>query len=302
LTTGWGTCASTDQEGQARNLAPACFRSGAARCDHRPLQQRDPHRSHRGRTPVPSTPGAAAVAPASPRVTGERPGATRAPAPTGQPASGRRTTGEASRRRARSEVARTRTPPTRRRHPHRQRLPARPASRYLTFTTSPPSPPLTPDCLVLLYFLLLLTLDPLPLAAAPPPALPPHAWAALQIYLAGRGRGVQRVSGGPPFLECPGAERKEGRRWGGGSLISKDQQLEINTHEAGSRTRRVHLRARAVGSRESVRGLSALVDGRSGFGRDPASHERMFVPGGGARLALRSHWRFLLSPHYSIGS
>jgi hypothetical protein len=39
---------------------------------------------------------------------------------------------------------------------------------------------------------------------------------------------------------------------------------------AGSRTRRVHLRARAVGSRESVRGLSALVDGRSGFGRDPA--------------------------------
>jgi hypothetical protein len=137
----------------------------------------------------------------------------------------------------------------------------------------------------------------------PASGLPPFTpGLSCPVFVCRSRKGGPARSGGPPFLESPGAQRNKGRRRGGGPLISKDQQLEINTHEAGSRTRRVHLRARAVGSRESVRGLSALVDGRSGFGRDPASHERMFVPGGGARLALRSHWRFLLSPHYSIGS
>jgi hypothetical protein len=38
-----------------------------------------------------------------------------------------------------------------------------------------------------------------------------HAWAGLPGLLAGRGRGVQRVSGGPPFLESPALERNLGR-------------------------------------------------------------------------------------------
>jgi len=48
------------------------------------------------------------------------------------------------------------------------------------------------------YLSLILMLQHLPLAAAPPPALPLLAWAACQIYLAGRGRGVQREAVDPP--------------------------------------------------------------------------------------------------------
>ena len=44
--------------------------------------------------------------------------------------------------------------------------------------------------------------------------------------------GVQREAVDPPFLESPGAERKLGRRWGGGPLISKHQHLEINIKQS----------------------------------------------------------------------
>ena len=78
-----------------------------------------------------------------------------------------------------------------------------------------------PDCLLLLfYFLLILMLAHLLLAAAPPPALPLLAWAALPD-LSGRSRkGGPARSGGPPFLESQGGERKLGRRRGGGPVIS----------------------------------------------------------------------------------
>jgi hypothetical protein len=44
--------------------------------------------------------------------------------------------------------------------------------------------------------------------ASDPPNITPGL--ACPVYLAGRGRGVQRVSGGPPFLEGPGVKRDLG--------------------------------------------------------------------------------------------
>jgi hypothetical protein len=82
----------------------------------------------------------------------------------------------------------------------------------------------------------------------PPPRLrPSHHMPGLpcKFFLAGRGRGVQRVSGGPPFLESPGDERRGVRRRGGGPLISKDQHQEINTRRSTcNRNVRLHTRRR----------------------------------------------------------
>ena len=86
---------------------------------------------------------------------------------------------------------------------------------------------------VLYFLILMLVLVPITLAAAPPPAYLLHAWAGLPgVCLAGRGRGVQRVSAGPPFLERPGVKRNLSRRPGGGPLISQDQRQEINGHRS----------------------------------------------------------------------
>ena len=84
-------------------------------------------------------------------------------------------------------------------------------SLYVTSTTSRLAlAPLT--ALPFSYSLLILMPVTIPLAAAPPPAFQPHAWAALPapVCFASRGRGVQRVSGGPPFLESPGVKRNLG--------------------------------------------------------------------------------------------
>ena len=75
--------------------------------------------------------------------------------------------------------------------------------------------------LVLYFLILMLVLVPITIAAAPPPAFHLHAWAGLPgVCLAGRGRGVQRVSGGPPFLESPGVKPNPSRRRGGGVFVS----------------------------------------------------------------------------------
>src|SRR3954463_6384185 len=73
------------------------------------------------------------------------------------------------------------------------------------------------------------------LAAAPPPAFhPSRLGCPARCLFAGRGRGVQRVSGGPPFLESPGTERNPGRRWGGGPVdlqasTPRDQHPEVDS-------------------------------------------------------------------------
>ena len=102
-----------------------------------------------------------------------------------------------------------------------------------TPASSPSPSPLWLPYLVLYFLILMLVLVPITLAAAPPPAYHLHAWASLPgVCLAGRGRGVQRVSAGPPFLERPGVKRNLSRRRGGGPLISQDQRQEINGHRS----------------------------------------------------------------------
>ena len=84
-----------------------------------------------------------------------------------------------------------------------------------------------PDCLPCLYSLLILLLDHLPLAAAPPPALP-HL-PGLPPDLSGRSRkGGPARSGGPPFLESPGGMRVFGPEAGRRPVDLQDQQLQIN--------------------------------------------------------------------------
>jgi hypothetical protein len=103
--------ASIARDASARRANPIGVLPVQLRCRHPPL--------------------ATAVAPAVPCVTGERPGARAPLAPPGKP---RQAEGERPEKRRDDEhaleVAHTRTAPTRRRHPQRQRLPARPASRF----------------------------------------------------------------------------------------------------------------------------------------------------------------------------
>jgi len=107
-------------------------------------------------------------------------------------------TGQASRRRTTHPRPRTTsTTNTRhaRRHPHRVTAPALPHLHDLHHL--PARPPLTAFP-VLLLPLLILILDNLLLAAAPPPAQTATCLGCPQIYLAGRGRGVQREAVDPP--------------------------------------------------------------------------------------------------------
>jgi hypothetical protein len=73
-----------------------------------------------------------------------------------------------------------------------------------------------PDCLLFFYLLLILLLDHLLLAAAPPPALPLLPGLP-QIYLAGRGRGVQREAVDPPSSK---AQALSGI-WAGGGAAAR---------------------------------------------------------------------------------
>ena len=151
--TGSVTRASTDQEGQARNLAPASSRSGAARCPPPPTPtSANPSESSRSGSNA-DHPGRDRERACVPRVTGERSGAQRARARSGEPggARRRRATGEASRRRAhvrgRAHTSTANHDDTLDDIPNRAtRLPL--PSRYLTFPTSHrlPARP-TPDCL-----------------------------------------------------------------------------------------------------------------------------------------------------------
>jgi hypothetical protein len=70
-------------------------------------------------------------------------------------------------------------------------------------------------------------------AAAPPPAQPHHAGAALPVYLAGRGRGVQREAVDPPSskAQAPSQTRPEAGRPPDGLLrrTPRDEHQEANT-------------------------------------------------------------------------
>ena len=114
-----------------------------------------------------------------------RPGGHRLPAgsasrPGGQPrhAAGE-PTGQPSRRRATRPRSRTTTPRTRRRHLRRSPRPRNPAPPATSPSrSSPTSRRDPPDCLLLVLPPAHPHARPLLLAAAPPPALPLHAWAA----------------------------------------------------------------------------------------------------------------------------
>jgi hypothetical protein len=82
-------------------------------------------------------------------------------------------------------------------------------------------------------------LRPFLLAAAPPPAflLSRLGCPARCLFCRSRKGGPAR-SGGPPFLESPGAQRNLGRSRGGGPLNSEPQQPEINTHRSTSTDQR----------------------------------------------------------------
>ena len=198
--------------------------------------------------------GAAAVHPGRDRgcacvagVTGESPRARARPRSRGPAgASGRRATGEASRRRAPSEVAHTTstvnttTTPLDDTPDRATRLPltARPASLYPLPATSPSRPPPPSARPPLLPCSLLLPSGPhaRPTSACRRPASgPPATCLGCPADLSGRSRkGGPARSGGPPFLESPGLMRDLGRRWGGGPLISKHQHQEINTRRSTS--------------------------------------------------------------------
>jgi hypothetical protein len=63
-----------------------------------------------------------------------------------------------------------------------------------------------------------------------PASGPPTTCLGCPADLSGRARkGGPARSGGPPFLESPGAQRNLCRRRGGGPMISKHQHQEINT-------------------------------------------------------------------------
>ena len=230
------TCASTDQGGTQRRIWPPFFRRRLAAP---PPTRRDAELAaavgrrarRRGRAGAPRAPAAAAAA-----------GAARSRRPAGSrrtlPASDRtsdETASNASRGRApRRTTNTTTTPSTTPRPRDPPPLPHPP-------TSSPAFPrdrPLT--AFSVSYFLLILMLDHLLLAAAPPPALPLHAWAALPRFIWQVEEGGSSAKRWTPLPRKPRRERNLGRRRGGGPLISKDQHQETNTrdHHAHSWTPR----------------------------------------------------------------
>ena len=100
---------------------------------------------------------------------------------------------------------------------------------------------------------------PLPLAAAPPPALPPHAWAALQIYLAGRGRGVQREAVDPPSSK---AQAPSQTRAGGGAAARSPPRT--NTKRRTPRT-----------EHPEANGLTDTLGGDFAYLPDPGPDDRL---------------------------
>jgi hypothetical protein len=122
---------------------------------------------------------------------------------------------------------------------------------------------------------------------------PPQPWAALPGLLGRSRKGgpAQRV--GPPFLESPGAERNRGWRRGGGVLLSKDQQAEINTQRS-TRGRGAHAPGPATIPRQRI-GFAL----RHGMRRCPAPEKwRAAVSGRWEGTALtQSRERGSESPH-----
>jgi len=153
----------------------------------------------------------------------------------GHPAvAGGERTGNARRRRAhiRGRAHRTQNTTTRSTTVTRPRepLPASSPSR-------PSRAPRAPDCLPRLLLPAHPDLRP-PSACRRPASGPPANLPGLPcpISLASRGRGVQRVSGGP-FLGSPGVMRNLGRRRGGGPLVSYDRHLQTDTNKPMPRGR-----------------------------------------------------------------
>jgi hypothetical protein len=217
------TRASTDQEGQARTLAPASSRSGAARCDHRPLQPRDPHQRPpvRLRCRPPRAQPRLRPRPAPDPASGR---ARTSAARGGRPARARRrrATGEASRRRASSEVAHTTntantttTPTT----THPDRATRLPLPHHHDLPRPPRAPPLTALRSSTSFSS---SCSTRPHSACRRPASgPPATCLGCPKDLSGRSRkGGPARSGGPPFLESPGVKPTLGRRRGGGPVIS----------------------------------------------------------------------------------
>ena len=69
----------------------------------------------------------------------------------------------------------------------------------------------------------------LPACRRPASGLPPFTpGLPCPVFVCRSRKGGPARSGGPPFLESPGAERNQGRRRGGGPLISKHQHQEAN--------------------------------------------------------------------------
>lgn len=118
-------------------------------------------------------------------------------------------------------------------------------SHYTTWTTFR-LPRRAPDCPPRLLLHPHPHHRPIPLAAAPPPALTATCLGCPAISIGRSRKGGPARSGGPPFLESPGVVRTRGRRRGGGPLMSKfnawrstrgRQHVEINTRQHGSRRR-----------------------------------------------------------------
>ena len=128
---------------------------------------------------------------------------------------------ESARQRKRDHDPHTRAP-RHTRPPHRRASESTPpnSSYSLTFPTAP-SVPLTAPLTAPLTSSLTLLVFPAPPSLATlcrRPASGPHSsppGAGLPRFVwAGRGRGSQRVSGGPPILESPGAKPNPGREAG----------------------------------------------------------------------------------------
>jgi hypothetical protein len=272
------TSDSPDQEERAPNLAPTS--SVLGRGDHAAGSSPQPctpstvvaaDASRPPRTPVRRTArrradGADRHGPLRPAAKARKRRASRTSVKTANDASElthtTSTTNPTTSRSTTSPTARPRSPLPPLHHPHRTSLRDPPLTAF---------PVLHPDHPILDY---------LPLAAAPPPALPLHAWAAPD--LSGRSRkGGPARSGGPPFLESPGAEPNPGRRRGGGPLTSEFnawrsthglQRIEINIRPGSRCVRRPyasHCRRRQAGQRGRITGGARFPAGADAVGQRP---------------------------------
>jgi hypothetical protein len=175
----------------------------------------------------------AAVAPSeTQRTEGGRPGPNRPSSAVGLGRGASYPNNGDGEREVRGRAPPERRPPRRRHDSAHRRATPLPESPSPPTDARPSPPPLLvpPD---------LLLLDHLPLAAAPPPAHPHHAWAALPFLSAGRGRGGPARSGGPPLPRKPrrgaGSGPEAGRR--PVRLIrrtARGEHIEINTRDQQS--------------------------------------------------------------------